>query len=629
MTPPFSSERAASLFASSLDQHRRQTNTQFLYLLLVQWAFAIVVALVVSPYAWEGKIRNVHQHVWVAIVLGGIINALPFALVHLRPGAALTRHVVTVAQMLWSALFVHLTGGRIETHFHVFASLAFVAFYRDWQLLVTATLVTAADHLIRGFVSPVSVYGITNPVWWRFLEHAAWVVFEDIVLVHSCLNGLSDRRAVAEREASLHNINSRIEREVTDKTAALQGSMERFRVLVESTQVVPWEIECESFSLSYIAPQVERMLGYRSEYLVEQNPCHLVHPDDRERVEVAVRRLAAQESGAGLDLEYRVVARSQRAFDVRSVVSVHERHPGVRVLRGITINMTLQKKLELELQQSQKLESVGRLAAGVAHEINTPVQFVSDSVHFVQDAIRDLRLVVDKYRIVQQSVLEGAPSLEAAESATEAEIHADLDYVLDNVPKALERSLDGLERVAVIVRSMKEFAHPDQKDMTNVDLNKAIESTLVIAGNEYKYVADAETHFGDLPLVRCFGGDINQALLNIIVNAAHAIADVVKGTDTKGLITVQTHREGDAAIIRISDTGGGIPAAIRERVFDPFFTTKEVGKGTGQGLAIARSVVVDKHRGRLTFETAPGSGTTFVISLPIQGCDATSEGVAA
>ena len=278
----------------------------------------------------------------------------------------------------------------------------------------------------------------------------------------------------------------------------------------------------------------------------------------------------------------------------------------------IAIDIRDRKKLEVELHQAQKLESVGRLAAGVAHEINTPVQFVSDSVHFIREAMGELAALIQRYRGVPTSAAEAA-------ALAQAERDADLDYLLENVPKALDRSLDGLNRVAVIVRSMKEFAHPDQREMTSVDLNQAIQSTLVIARNEYKYVADVETDYGDIPRVTCYAGDINQVILNIVVNAAHAIGEVVSGTEARGRITVQTRRDGDSVVVSIRDTGRGIPEAIRGQIFDPFFTTKDVGKGTGQGLAIARSVVSERHGGELTFESETGQGAAFFIRLPIDG----------
>jgi PAS domain S-box-containing protein len=411
-----------------------------------------------------------------------------------------------------------------------------------------------------------------------------------------------------------HRLN--LERTVNARTAELKASMERFKMLVESTHAVPWEIETRTSTFSYVSPQVTRLFGYEADALCDRVTLwDLVHPDDRARVKHLLLDLTR--GGADVDFDCRVIAADQQVIDVRSVVSAHV-GAGLEsvVLRGITVDITQQKKLELELRQAQKLESVGRLASGVAHEINTPVQFVSDSVHFVRDAMRDLALVLDKYR-------EGAP--DAAETAADA----DLPYLLENVPKALDRSLEGLHRVTVIVRSMKEFAHPDQKEMTAVDLNQAINSTLVIARNEYKYVADVETDFGELPLVICHGGDVNQVILNLVVNAAHAIGDVVNGTDRRGRITVQTRCDGPSVSIRVGDTGGGIPDVIRGRIFDPFFTTKEVGKGTGQGLSIAHSVIVEKHGGDLTFETEVGRGTSFIIRLPVDGKKATVLGAAA
>jgi PAS domain S-box-containing protein len=285
----------------------------------------------------------------------------------------------------------------------------------------------------------------------------------------------------------------------------------------------------------------------------------------------------------------------------------------------IVIDIRDRKQLEMELQQAQKLESVGRLAAGVAHEINTPAQFVSDSVQFLKDGLRDLFALVARYRDLHRAVLNGELAVEEAAKVSAAEREADLEYLIEHVPGAIDRSIDGLGRVTAIVKSMKDFAHPDRKEMVAVDLNQGIRSTLIIAKNEYKYVADVEVHYGQLPPVICHGGDINQVVLNTIVNAAHAIGDVVAGTNYRGRIGIETCREGDWAVIRISDTGGGIPEAIRGHVFDPFFTTKSVGKGTGQGLAIARTIVADRHHGQISFETEPGHGTTFIIKLPIDG----------
>lgn len=276
------------------------------------------------------------------------------------------------------------------------------------------------------------------------------------------------------------------------------------------------------------------------------------------------------------------------------------------------------RAVEDELIQANKLEAVGRLAAGVAHEINTPVQFVGHSILFVRDAMRDLLGAVAALEAANRSILDGAPSQEAAKAAAEALEAADLEYVKEHAPAAVEEAREGLDRVVKIVRSMKEFAHPDASLVT-VDLNRAVESTLTIATNEFKYVADLDLALGELPPVTCHVGDLNQAVLNIVVNAAHAIGEVTDGTHAKGRISVTTRRDGDDVVISIRDTGAGISEPVRSRIFDPFFTTKPVGRGTGQGLSLARKIVVDKHRGQLTFETEVGRGTTFFIRIPIQG----------
>jgi signal transduction histidine kinase len=276
--------------------------------------------------------------------------------------------------------------------------------------------------------------------------------------------------------------------------------------------------------------------------------------------------------------------------------------------------------MELQLRQAQKLESIGQLAAGIAHEINTPTQYIGDNVRFLQDAFTDLREVNRGFLQLLEAARQGAVSDEVVRELEDQMEDADMEYLAEEIPRAIAHTLEGVERVTKIVRAMKSFSHPGSEEKTPIDLNKAVESTVTVSRNEWKYHADLVTDLDPaLPLVPCLPGELNQVILNLIINAAHAIADVVgDGSQGKGTLTVRTRHDGTWAEIRIEDTGGGIPEQVRERIFDPFFTTKPVGKGTGQGLAISRSVIVDQHGGTIYFDTELGRGTSFVVRLPLE-----------
>ena len=284
---------------------------------------------------------------------------------------------------------------------------------------------------------------------------------------------------------------------------------------------------------------------------------------------------------------------------------------------------------QLHLAQAQKLESIGQLAAGIAHEINTPAQYVGDNVEFLEQSFAELGELLKMYRALQAAAEAGEVSPELISEVSAAAANADIEFLSEEIPRALAQSREGIGRVTTIVRAMKEFSHPGSAEKKPVDLNRAIESTVTVASNEWKYVAELETDFdAQLPSVPCLAGEFNQVVLNIVVNAAHAIEEgQPEGQVEKGKIRISTKREGeDWVVVEISDTGPGMTDEIRSKVFDPFFTTKEVGKGTGQGLAIAHSVVVAKHRGTIEVESEIGQGTTFRIRLPLGGASDQNEG---
>lgn len=280
---------------------------------------------------------------------------------------------------------------------------------------------------------------------------------------------------------------------------------------------------------------------------------------------------------------------------------------------------TRRKRLEAQLLQFQKLESVGQLAAGIAHEINTPIQYVGDNTHFVQDSFAAILAVLQSHQTLLAAAKTGAVTPELLAQSEALRVETDLEYLCAQIPAALKETLEGVARVSNIVRAMKEFSHPGGKDKTPADLNRAIESTITVTHNEWKYVADVKLELApELPSVPCFVGEFNQCILNLVVNAAHAIGDVVKQQPgTKGLITVQTRRLGDHVEVRVADTGPGIPEALRSKIFEPFFTTKDVGKGTGQGLSMIYGTIVRRHGGTVAFESETGRGTTFIIQLPL------------
>ncbi len=282
-------------------------------------------------------------------------------------------------------------------------------------------------------------------------------------------------------------------------------------------------------------------------------------------------------------------------------------------LVGVILDITERKQLEAERLQNQKMSSIGQLAAGIAHEINTPIQFIGDNVKFINDAF------VELLKFIDQCLKSPALPEEALESLKDLAASLDLEYLREEIPQAVVQTQEGVSRVSQIVRAMKAFAHPEVQESTMTNVNEVITNTVIVSKNEWKYVANLETRLEpDLLLVPALPVELGQVILNMIVNAAHAIEGKNRGQkDTKGLIQVITSSHDEYIEISIVDNGTGMPAEIQEKIFDPFFTTKPVGKGTGQGLAIAYTIIHEKHQGKIKVSSTPGQGTTFSIMLPL------------
>ena len=374
-------------------------------------------------------------------------------------------------------------------------------------------------------------------------------------------------------------------------------------------------------TVRFASDSVERVFGWKREEIVGQNVSILLpelgnFPRDGH---LDRYRRTGKSDIVGGRREVQALRKDASVFSCEVAISrVDLPESDGALFVGLLQDITERRALESQLGQAQKLESIGQLAAGIAHEINTPTQYVGDNTRFLQEAFADLATVLTTCRGLAEARPGEPVSPDLVNDVRAAMERADMDYLTEEIPRAIEQSLDGIERVAKIVHAMKEFSYPATEKIP-IDINRAIETTITVARNEWKYVAEMVTDFDtDLPLVPCLPGDFNQAILNFIVNAAHAINDAVgDGSQGQGTITVSTRLVGDWAEIRITDTGTGIPEDVKDKIFDPFFTTKGVGKGTGQGLSLVHAFVVQKHGGTISVDTKVGEGTSFIIRLPM------------
>lgn len=368
----------------------------------------------------------------------------------------------------------------------------------------------------------------------------------------------------------------------------------------------------------YVNPAFQELNQYKREEIIGKN-AEILYGDNPKSVSI---RDILSSVFRGIIWKGRLTYRrnDQTEYQADSTISP-VRDTGGNIMNFVYVSrdVTKEASLETQLRQAQKMEAIGELASGIAHEINTPTQYIGDNIRFFRDSFQDITDLLNKFKKLLANSENGSTLEKDRADIRKLIDDIDLEFLEEEIPTAIEQSLDGNKRVAEIVRAMKEFAHPGTEERSAIDVNHAIRNTMSVARNEWKYVAEIETDLAeDLPLVPCYPGSFNQVILNLIVNAAHAIGDVVKdGSGGKGTIKVSTRDDDGWVEIRISDTGCGIPESNRTKIFDPFFTTKEVGKGTGQGLSIAHSVIVEKHNGTIDFESVVGEGTTFIIRVPL------------
>jgi PAS domain S-box-containing protein len=597
--------RSEELFKEQQQSIVKHTDQIFVRLMFCQWIFGVVAAIWISPRTWAGTESQIHLHVWAAVLLGGAVTSLPVLMGLFRPGKVLTRHLIAVGQMLMSALLIHLTGGRIETHFHVFGSLAILAFYRDWKVLISASAVVYVDHLARGAFWPQSVYGVASAPIWRSLEHAGWVVFEVTFLLISIRKSLSEMRLVAERQAKLEALKAGIEQTVADRTADLRRENNERRLaeeqlrrsqgqLAQAQQVArlgSWEWSLTGNQVTW-SEETKRLYGRDpGETGLPMEKClERIHPEDLARVQKTMAD--SLKTGEPFICVHRVVLPDGTARILQGRGEILNDAEGKPVkMFGIVQDITDAKRAEEALQrseeqlrQSQKMEAVGRLAGGVAHDFN------------------NLLTVISGYCSLSLQIMRETDPLKKH---------------IEEIQKAADRagSLTG----QLLAFSRKQVLQPRVLQLGQVV--RGMEKMLRrLIGEDIEFSTQIDNTVG---YVKVDPGQIEQVILNLAVNARDAMPRGGKLSinisnvtlDQKSDYRNRTLETGDYVMVSISDSGMGMSEDVKKHLFEPFFTTKGLGKGTGLGLATCYGIVTQSG-GDIRVYSEMNSGTTFKIYLP-------------
>ncbi|HEY3175800.1 MAG TPA: response regulator [Candidatus Polarisedimenticolia bacterium] len=589
MPPVDFDKRAAVLYEQDRQAILRRTDRLFAGLMLVEMLAGMAAALWLTPLSWRGLSSTTHPHVWAALLLGPVIVGFPIALIGLRPGAVLTRHAVAVGQMLMGGMLIQFTGGRIETHFIVFGALAFLAFYRDWPVLITASLVVAADHLVRGFVWPESVFGVLTAPIWRSFEHAGWVVFIDIFLITACLQGVREMMATAGRQARLETVNESIEQEVQARTAELKASEARARSILDTAVDGIIMIDTAG-SVEWFNPAAERMFGYAAEEVIGRSVNMLMPTPYREEHDGYLHRYL--ESGArrlvGIRREF--LGRRKDGSTLPVDIGIGEVREGSRTsFTAVVRDITLRKQAEEDLraakeaaEEATKIKS--NFLATMSHEIRTPMNGVIGMTGLLLDTKLD-----EEQRKYAETVRSSGQAL--------------------------------LTLINDILDFSKIEAGKLQLEVINFDLRTAVEEAVELLAERAftKKLEIASLVHHDVPLaVRGDPGRLRQILINLIGNA-------IKFTSS-GEVIVRARQETRTAndvVVRfeVTDTGLGISGDSQAKLFQPFSqadssTTRKFG-GTGLGLAISRQLV-ELMGGQIGVTSEPARGSTFWFTVRLE-----------
>ena len=422
---------------------------------------------------------------------------------------------------------------------------------------------------------------------------------------------------VLQRTASLDQSNHDLTAEVArhrQSQEAKSRSDQLFRSIAENSADLIAVVD-QSGHRIYNNPAYERLLGYTAEELKSTVSFQQIHPDDRAAVTQAAQR--ALETGVGQTVEYRMQRKDGTYITLESHGSFIRDSKGEIQAFVISARDVSARRMAM---QTEKLSAIGQLAAGIAHELNTPVQYISDNITFIGESWSQVESAIPLSVAPVHAAAAAASSSSDASVTAGAASSADWEWLRQEVPRAIAQSREGIRRMSKILGAMRRFSHTGGGEREHVDLNEALDATLTVVQNQIKHLSDVETDYQpDLPRVECYSDELNQVFLNLIVNAAHAIRDASAGQGRpRGNLTIRTRQVGDMVQIEVQDNGTGIPLHARAHVFDPFFTTKKVGEGTGQGLSICHDIVVHKHHGKIWFDTEIDRGTTFFVTVPIR-----------
>jgi PAS domain S-box-containing protein len=624
--------RAEEIFKQSLNQVHQRADRLFAKLMVVQWLAGIVAALWISPRTWIGTASQTHWHVWAAIFLGGGITALPVFLAWKQPGEVLTRHVMATAQMLTSALLIHLTGGRIETHFHVFGSLAFFAFYRDWRVLLNATVIVAVDHMARGLFWPQSVFGVLTPSPWRWIEHAGWVLFEDTFLVISIQQSLSDMFHGASQRAKLETINASIEAEVADRTAELrvahqelQASEQKFRMLSASAPIGIFQTDAAGRAL-YSNEYWQKITGLNLEESLGDGWRKAVHPDDAQQVFADWK--TAVDHGREFDGEFRFL---QAGGEVRwvHVRSTTTRGKANEVTGhvGTVEDISERKRAEAELETAHKKlldasrrAGMAEVATGVLHNVGNVLNSVNIGISCVRDSLTKsqasrLARVAEMLRSHEDDL---ASYLTA--DAKGKQIPQYLTQLAAFLGSEQSKALQEIARLEKNVEHIKDIVSMQQSyakvsGVTEViPVSELVEDALRMdLSSLTRHDIQVLKEFVDEPRITIDKHKVLQILVNLVRNAKQACDD--SGKSEKKL-TLRVSKHENRVRIDVADNGVGIPAENLTRIFNHGFTTRTNGHGFGlhSGALAAKEI-----GGALRVHSdGPGTGATFTLELPLE-----------